>query len=1275
MNELRVNEHRANEHRDWRKQLSAIWPEWNRRIEQSRHKGLSTPLALPFPPPGWDPEVVEPNRRPQEQQLEIDTDSWIAIPALWTDMSRGLGEYARFALMRYLELRDATTQFNPKTVGRLSTEDWVCFVNEAVDDPDFLTKGKQGWFDSQVRDRPDDPALKRAKRLQPLFENTRLWPALAHAVNTYLTVRDRRDRSAVSAEILRNGRFAGPTAIIDFITYLNTGRIPLRQSPFPDELSDLGVAFPKAFTPEVTFLPSDERRALIADLATHLADPEVDGIKSGGACSITSLWSKLQPHGLIATCQEVVAKYAEVCSERNLRRLPIVYVPVGLDSKRHYVSRRAVVRDMFAKLRIARARFRGEREIPRQLAENPTGAAVDRAIGEIRAELAAHPALIIFGIHQVTPSTRFSAIAEEILDAPLHFIIDRLMTETGVFGSLTPPQNAYASRYWILADDKLEAIANLEVKAYKLPQCPPEQFVSLLRWTRVAQLPALRAATERSGKPLADIVSNEIELLIFEAILTFAARSGESTTTAELTQRAIQLLWGPTAVESGKERTEQLLAALIDHLLQQAKLNSDAAWFATILHAVTLLPGGIRLFTVARALAGYVMATVGAHPGTEAELWTVPLRGVSRKFEVDSLSQLVCDKVLQFETLAAGLVRSFPSAAAAGFDEYAHPFETPEVPAFELNFPDNKLQLEFVSPFVRRVFCEQFRNRLPAQHALLNRSIAEEFIRRAAIVQCHCQEKDVRSLVDKRYLVIAIHCALQSVVLENLQPRTNKLLTAPGATRLHWRIPAHSRIKAYHWIYRWLYVEQLNSSEQALSQEYGAELLKQALLEELLESDPLKVNPEKGGPRAKGFLRHPGFRGSLKHFGIITDLLSGLIYVSVRTSNIELARETFQRLDGLVRLVKEETQRPEVSSEWQLQWRQALLKVERDTFRLRLDATVSYEAAFSAKKKSDPLSWSWMKLLQGAKQALSDPSSPPARWPAEVVGIVKGVIRENRKLQPPAWLFGPAVTRLCELIPEDTIPDFYAYLCRFAELVAGTAEPIADDDLRALRRTRTLILFELAETLRIRYASGPFRETVLKVSSRSFRNAARVCLSLGRYFGDDWYYERAADYCFHVGGNKSQRIERIALLITQAITIRFRASSPEQLALAMAFLKTAERALINHPDRIQLFMRFYLERAKLFKEWARQTDFATEEARWCVYYCRADVAALRRLARGRPAWLERATRVLKKVPEWPVVSSDVEPPPRNLTPVSRRPRRSTSAKDARKGPPPPTGYA
>jgi hypothetical protein len=212
---------------------------------------------------------------------------------------------------------------------------------------------------------------------------------------------------------------------------------------------------------------------------------------------------------------------------------------------------------------------------------------------------------------------------------------------------------------------------------------------------------------------------------------------------------------------------------------------------------------------------------------------------------------------------------------------------------------------------------------------------------------------------------------------------------------------------------------------------------------------------------------------------------------------------------------------------------------------------------------------------------------------------------------------------------------FYDYLLRYAELFAAEAELHADAHKRVRRRTIALILFELGEALRVRHASGVFGDCVLQLSSRSVRNATRLCLSLGRSLGADWYFERAARYCFHVIGNHSQQhLERIAVLIIQAITIRVRGSA-EQLSLALKFMKTAERALINYPDRIQLWIRFYLERAKLFRERALQPDVGIEEGRACVYYCKADVNSVLRLAHDRGGWVERAERVLHGLPEWP----------------------------------------
>jgi len=154
------------------------------------------------------------------------------------------------------------------------------------------------------------------------------------------------------------------------------------------------------------------------------------------------------------------------------------------------------------------------------------------------------------------------------------------------------------------------------------------------------------------------------------------------------------------------------------------------------------------------------------------------------------------------------------------------------------------------------------------------------------------------------------------------------------------------------------------------------------------------------------------------------------------------------------------------------------------------------------------------------------------------------------------------------------------------------------------------------------------------LSARPARNAARVCLALGRRTGDAWYFERATYYCFHMIGNYSRsHVERVACLIILATTSRIR-DGVDGLAPAMKVLRTAERALVHYPDRIQLWIRFYLERAKLFRDGARPLQGAasqkhkTQQER-CVEYCRADVDSLLRLTgEDRKAWVERAKKVL-----------------------------------------------
>jgi hypothetical protein len=60
-------------------------------------------------------------------------------------------------------------------------------------------------------------------------------------------------------------------------------------------------------------------------------------------------------------------------------------------------------------------------------------------------------------------------------------------------------------------------------------------------------------------------------------------------------------------------------------------------------------------------------------------------------------------------------------------------------------------------------------------------------------------------------------------------------------------------------------------------------------------------------------------------------------------------------------------------------------------------------------------------------------------------------------------------------------------------------------------------------------------------------------------------------------------------------------------------------------------MRFYLTRAKLFRQWAIQ-GASEEQKKWCAHYCVADAAATIRLAGDRRGWVERAELVLHGLP-------------------------------------------
>ena len=219
------------QHRQWRKELGSLWRTWDKLIERARREGALTLPCLPFPQPAYD------NGRARQ-------NPWIESPARWACMSRGLGDYARFALMRYLA--SPGKPFDPGTVRPLAVERWLQYVNEEISaDDEKITDDNYRLFDSQVPRlvKAGNPGTKnRISQLKPLFEVESLWRVLADATNEYFAARKQGNHFALSPDILRNRRFSGRTAVLDFIRYRNTGIVPARQPPFPDELGDLGVA-------------------------------------------------------------------------------------------------------------------------------------------------------------------------------------------------------------------------------------------------------------------------------------------------------------------------------------------------------------------------------------------------------------------------------------------------------------------------------------------------------------------------------------------------------------------------------------------------------------------------------------------------------------------------------------------------------------------------------------------------------------------------------------------------------------------------------------------------------------------------------------------------------------------------------------------------------------------------------------------------------------------------------------------------------------------------
>jgi hypothetical protein len=1192
--------------RDWRLQLTVLWRRWNRIIETGRRNGDTSLAALVFPGVGDDGSLGESQSK----------ECLVPEAPLWACPDRGLGDWARFALVNYLQLPPRAVRLEPQTARRVPADCWCAYVNGGgTSGVKLLTPAAQQEFERQ----------SRREALAPLFQDTRLWEALAAASSRYAQDHHQRNRLSISGTELRNRRFSGATAVVDFISFVHTGIVPPRQAPFPDELADLGVCLPGGFVRRPFFPGSRERRQRLGALVQHLARLHDPGPLGSVAMQISCLWSPQQPHGLVAACERVILRYDRLCSRNGMRRLPVIFIPVGGDTSNGHVTRTSVVRDLHAKLVVRRAQIRDAGTLLTRLQEHPSTEEIAHALTQIREELATHPTLLVFGIHHVLTGEGVS-LEEEMLSTPFPYILERLMPQTGDLDHLHPPERAHATQVLLLADARIDCCAGLPVTSFELPGCPPEQLGLLMQWLGCSRLAALR---EKHGA-IPDVgggVFGETELCVAESALALDERATQPEAVADLRTQVLRILRTEPAQPDGA-RLGQLLEAILRYLHEEER-QTEHAWLSTALHVVALVPGGVRLFTMARVLAAYAIAVAadGAHPGPDwcrGELWRpeagpVPgeLAEAAERRERRALEVTVVRHVMQLKSRACGLLRTSPSGYIPGFDEYDHPYESPEMPPLQLDIASDCERVEFVSATARVLACEQLRSSHPARHSLLNRLLSEEFVRRVMIVSAHHAEAGLR-LVDKHYALFAIHHGLESLAYG-----AEKLLSHHGHRKARWLIPALSRLGAYRWIYRWLYVELLNAGEESLSRRHGAERLRGALLNAFVRADPQPYR-----------LRNPAMasghsdRNVLRHFEMMTAMLEGLVDVGIRTSDAALAHGALRQLRDLrchIAATAPATAgdtSPASSGNLRLVAAQANCRIAL----LALDVAVrqSTEVPSSAHTAEGH-----RRIFRAALQALQTPGiTPPCDLRRVKAAIAQGM-RNRRCPLPQQWRFLPAVKMLREAVPEAQMQHFYDALVRYAELIAGSAG--SREPKRGRRRMLALTVFELADALRTHYSFST-GAAALHLAARPAYSVARVCLGLGQQQVGSWYLERAGYYCGHVIGiHAQQRVERIDVLIIRAMALRLPGPAAD-LTLAMRLLKTAERALMEFPDHLQLWVRFYLERARLFCERALQPGLTQKEAAWCAAYCRADVDAIGRLAGQRPGWKERARRILDRLP-------------------------------------------
>jgi len=408
------------------------------------------------------------------------------------------------------------------------------------------------------------------------------------------------------------------------------------------------------------------------------------------------------------------------------------------------------------------------------------------------------------------------------------------------------PTNAYGTRAIVLADGELTHLSSFDMRQFKLPDLEPTGFGGLLAWTRYPHILALRKV-----RSIPDIASNEVELSVTESALALAERDEEREAGATLLDKTVERFWSAAGISPSTEdagpppsviRIRALLELVLNHLRAKARLSAGYAGFVTILHVLALCEGGLRRETLARVLARYAVATGATDErmrpkwqrDTEAPLWEPKLgTGWLSAPESEELCSEVTRQITSFETHAAEHIRTLMSTWTPGLDNYPHPFESPEVPPLRFNLQDPSIVLELRYPLVQRELRSDLAKQCPRKNALLQRLIADEFIRRAVIVQRHGTDRDQLSLVEKRYIIAGIFHGLNGLAFHR-----DRLTSREGVRRMPWLLEPPGPAQAFRWIYRWLYVEQLNAGAQELSRQHGAEALKTALLELFLEKEP-----------------------------------------------------------------------------------------------------------------------------------------------------------------------------------------------------------------------------------------------------------------------------------------------------------------------------------------------------------------------------------------------------------------------------------------------------